>query len=43
MKEQISYYENDVERRKKLKMFEERLEILEALLWRSNILIRSCF
>ena len=42
MKEQISYYENDVERRKKLKMFEERLEILEAL-GRSNILIRSCF
>lgn len=33
MKEQISYYENEVERRKKLKMFEERLDILEALLW----------
>ena len=33
MKEQISYYENEVEQRKKLKMFEERLDILEALLW----------
>lgn len=33
MKEQISYYKNEVERRKKLKMFEERLDVLEALLW----------
>ena len=33
MKEQISYYENEVEGRKKLKMFEERLDVLEDLLW----------